>query len=131
MLVGKSSFLGFLERRIDEEEAYARVLAVRVTWLDLSNHFAWQAFYDISDSIARKLLEKQKAALTIPGDALFRESYTFAFNRVLRELSAQGTNRLVLMIDEFDVLGRQLSQPEKGFDCSFLDTCGGLASGMM
>lgn len=58
----------------------------------------------------------------------FTASYTFAFNDVLRNLSAAGVSRVVLMIDEFDAIAHhQLERAELGFDRSFFEYLRGLS----
>lgn len=126
--VGKSSFLIFLERRLDSMIHESPLLPVRVQWTGYTRHSAAMVMEEIALAIQHKLCSRFDQLLRLPDRAEFTASYTFAFNNVLRNLEAAGVLRLVLMIDEFDAIAHhQLERVELGFDRSFFEYLRGLS----
>jgi len=126
--VGKSSFLGFLEKQLDRESVTRSLLPIRVSWLHYSKHYAWMVLFDIAQSIESKARSLFNISLPIPSAPEFERSCTFAFNAVLRALGDNRVSRLALMIDEFDVIVHgQLDHTEMGFDRSFFEYLRGLS----
>jgi hypothetical protein len=125
--VGKSSFLNFLEKRLDLERKMSGILAVRVDWLNFSHHNPWMVMAEIAMAIKSKFHATYGQFLPIPSRADFEKSFTFALNDVLRELEESKISRLVLMVDEFDVIVQQREHPELGYDRAFFEYLRGLS----
>ncbi|MBK9712771.1 MAG: ATP-binding protein [Kouleothrix sp.] len=124
--VGKSSLLLFLEKRINELQHQKPVVAVRVTWLDFSAHNAAGVIEEIILAVREKYVEIYQRDLPIPSRTEIQASYSLAFNDLLRTLMQNGVKRLVLLVDEFDVIVNQLDL-DKGFDRMFFEYLRGLS----
>lgn len=125
--VGKSSLLLFMEREIDKTEDSKQTLGVRVSWLEYAAHSAPDLLSEISYAIRLKFQKMYKQNLDIPERQEFRQSYSLAFNDLLRCLQAAGIRRLVLMWDEFDGLVNHLDAPALGYDRIFFEYLRGLS----
>jgi tetratricopeptide (TPR) repeat protein len=125
--VGKSSFLLFLERSIDNLDQSQMVLAVRITWLLYANHNVADLFYEIALAIQEKYASRYQTSADVVSRAEFRHSYSVAFNDTLRALKKIGIRRLVLMWDEFDGIVNNLDKVDMGFDRVFFEYLRGLS----
>ncbi|GEM_PF-1356327 len=124
--VGKSSLLLFMERHIDEVAQENGVMTVRVSWLDFSAHTVAGVIEELIVSTQRKCSRLFGIDLSIPSRDEIRTSYSLAFNDVLRDLESHGVSRLVLLVDEFDVIVHQLDSG-LGFDRMFFEYLRGLS----
>jgi len=124
--VGKSSLLLFMERRIDKVAHENRVMAVRVSWLDFSAHTAAGVIEELILGVQRKCRQLFGINLPVPSRDEIRTSYSLAFNDVLRDLELHGVSRLVLLVDEFDVIVHQLDR-QLGFDRMFFEYLRGIS----
>lgn len=125
--VGKSSFLIFLERRLDGDSSVGDRLAVRVSWTNYTAHPAFAVMEEIAHEVCSKLSTRFRHTLEVPDRSEFRTSYTLATNDLLRALERAGVGRLVLMVDEFDAIVGQLKRSELGFDRAFFEYLRGLS----
>ncbi|HLO33340.1 MAG TPA: ATP-binding protein [Anaerolineales bacterium] len=125
--VGKSSLLLFLEKNIDMRSIEKRILGVKISWINYTKHKAHHLWYAIANEIKYKLRNQFGQDLALPNEALFKESYTVAFNAVLDELRHANINRLVLLWDEFDGIVNLIDQSEYEYDRLFFEYLRGLS----
>ena len=125
--VGKSSLLLFLEREVDKVAQSRKTLGVRFTWLEYAKHSASDLIEEIAGKIQEKYTQQFQQSLSVPSRQEFRESYSLAFNDVLRSLRSNGIMQLVLMWDEFDGLVNLLDELDKGYDRLFFEYLRGLS----
>jgi len=123
--VGKSSLLHFLEKRLNDCAAYETV-AVTISWAPMSAHDVSRVISRFLTRIQLKVYNLRQYSLPIPTLDEIRESYTFAFTEAMEELKRFGIKRLVLLIDEFDLLADQLEDQKLGFDNRFFSFLRGL-----
>jgi hypothetical protein len=124
--VGKSSLLLFIERRINAVAQEKKVVTVRVSWLDFAAHSVDGVIEELIVALQKKCRNLLGIELTVPPRDEIRASYSLAFNDVLRDFELHGLSRLVLLVDEFDVVVNQLDRG-LGFDRMFFEYLRGLS----
>lgn len=130
--VGKSSFLGFLEKRLESVSPAKGLVPVYVKMLELTAHPAWQLMENIAKSIKSKARTLLNVPVTTMGEFYFRRAYSAAFNDLLKVVKENDIQRVILLIDEFDeiteAIGKRSSNGEDmGYDRLFFSYLRGLS----
>jgi hypothetical protein len=130
--VGKSSILGFLERRLDLVGPAYGLLPVRVSLLDFSGQGPGMLLHSIAGKFKEKARTLLNVTVSMYSEANYEDSYSKSFNELIRSLYDKGIHKIVLMIDEFDVLNDRLERKDPAsrepvFPRSFFEYLRGLS----
>jgi len=122
--VGKSSFLNFLE---DKFNSRADVIAIKLTWLDYSKHTVAMIFEEISEALIDAFNNRFDQNLQNFSLEEYEKSYTYYFNSILKQfIKNNSLQKIIILMDEFDVIATQVDDNETGFDRSFFEYLRGL-----
>lgn len=85
------------------------------TYIDMQNIIhemtVGSFFFNIAYQMQRSILRKKQMSLPLPAKAVFQDEPTFTFDRFLDEIETYlPEQRLVLLIDEFEILQEQTEQ---------------------